>query len=131
MSSFATLALPAKADVAAPDGSDVRVLLSLKGGSMAHFSLDPGKVSTAVRHRTVEEIWYITGGAGQMWRRQNGRVEITDLSPDICLTIPLGTDFQFRSTGTEPLTAVAVTMPPWPGKDEVEFVEGEWQPAVD
>ena len=127
MTEFATLPLPAEPDVAAPDGSDVRVLLRLDGGSMAHFSLDPGKASIAVRHKTVEEIWFITGGEGQMWRSQDGREEVTDVTPGICLTIPLGTDFQFRSTGIEPLTAVAITMPPWPGEDEVEFVEGRWQ----
>ena len=36
----------------------------------------------------------------------------------MCLTIPLGTHFQFRSLGPGPLAAVAVTMPPWPGPDE-------------
>ena len=55
MTEFATRPLPAKPDVAAPDGSDVRILLALDGGSMAHFSLDPGEVSIAVRHKTVEE----------------------------------------------------------------------------
>ena len=126
MSEFSTLPLPSKPDVAAPDGSDVRILLRLDGGSMAHFSLGVGKVSIAVRHRTVEEIWYVTGGRGQMWRHQNGREEITNFFPGICITIPLGTDFQFRSTGIELLTAIAITMPPWPGADEVEFVNGHW-----
>ena len=54
----------------APDGSDVRVLLSLGGGSMAHFELAPGRVSAAVVHRTVEEIWYVLAGRGEMWRRK-------------------------------------------------------------
>lgn len=126
MTGFASLMLPADPDVVAPDCSDVRILLSLDGGSMAHFSLDPGKDSVAVRHRTVEEIWYITGGGGQMWRRQDGREELTNLVPGLCLTIPFKTSFQFRSTGDEPLTAIAVTMPPWPGEDEAELVEGYW-----
>ena len=34
---------------------------------------------------------------------------------------------QFRNTGEEdPLEAVAVTMPPWPGADEAESVPGPW-----
>ena len=74
----------------------------------------------------MEEIWYILHGAGQMWRRQNGREEVIDLSAGLCLTIPLGTEFQFRATGSEPLSAVAVTMPPWPGEDEALFVDGHW-----
>jgi mannose-6-phosphate isomerase-like protein (cupin superfamily) len=40
------------------------------------------------------------------------------------LTIPLGTSFQFRATGDEPLAAVAVTMPPWPGAGEAYEVAG-------
>lgn len=127
MSEFATGTLPAEPDVVAPDGSDVRILLGLAGGGMAHFELAPGKTSKAVRHRTVEEIWYILGGAGQMWRRQHSREEIVELSQGTCLTIPLGTAFQFRSSGNEPLSAVAITMPPWPGEDEAVFVEGHWR----
>ncbi len=126
MSEFATLPLPAAPDVAAPDGSDVRILLGLAGGGMAHFELAPGVTSRAVRHRTVEEIWYILRGAGQMWRRLGDREEIADLEAGVCLTIPLGTHFQFRSTGDEPLSAVAITMPPWPGEDEAEFIGGKW-----
>jgi mannose-6-phosphate isomerase-like protein (cupin superfamily) len=78
----------------------------------------------------VEEIWFILSGRGQMWRRQNEGAEIVDLSAGVCLTIPLGTHFQFRSLGQEPLRAVAVTMPPWPGDDEAVIVAGEWQPTI-
>ncbi len=115
--------LPAAYDVLAPDGSEVRILLSRPGGSMAHFLLPPGQVSKAVRHRSVEEIWYILAGQGEMWRSDTG---VVALSSGICLTIPAGTAFQFRTLGTEALTAVAVTMPPWPGPDEAEYVEGAW-----
>ena len=47
----------------------------------------------------------------------------------MCLTIPLGTHFQFRSLGPEPLAAVAVTMPTWPGPDEALPVAGHWTPT--
>ena len=50
--------LPEGPDVRAPDGLDVRVLLRLDGGSMAHFELSPGQTSIAVIHRRVEEIWF-------------------------------------------------------------------------
>jgi hypothetical protein len=62
MSSFETLALSDAPLVKAPDGSDVRPLLALPGGSMAHFELAAGKTSIAVAHRTVEEIWFVIGG---------------------------------------------------------------------
>ena len=128
---FATQALPAEPTVVAPDGSDVRVLLRLHGGSMAHFSLAPGKVSLAVAHRTVEELWFITAGEGEMWRAQSGHEEIVALRPGVSLSIPLGTHFQFRSTGTVPLEAVAITMPPWPDTpDEAYAVTGRWTASV-
>lgn len=112
------------------DGSDVRVLLGLQGGAMAHFELAPGQTSRAVTHRTVEEIWVCVSGRGEMWRRQGEQEEVVRVEPGVCLTIPLGTHFQFRALGREPLGAVAVTMPPWPGDGEATVVAGRWQPTV-
>ncbi len=123
---FDTKLLSTEPDVTAPDGSDVRILLSRPGGSMAHFELAVGETSRAIVHRTVEEIWYVLGGRGEMWRRLGEHEEVTPLAAGVCLTIPVGTAFQFRSLGPERLTAVAVTMPPWPGEDEAVFVDGPW-----
>jgi mannose-6-phosphate isomerase-like protein (cupin superfamily) len=127
MKAFATKHLPAAPDAVAPDGSDVRVLLGLTAGGMAHFELGPGKTSKAVTHRSVEEIWFFIAGRGQMWRKQNGNQECVDVFPGVCLTIPLGTHFQFRSFGHEALAAVGVTMPPWPGEGEAMEVTGLWE----
>jgi mannose-6-phosphate isomerase-like protein (cupin superfamily) len=127
---FATLAAARAPTVSAPDGSRVQVLLRLHGGSMATFTLQPGQVSAAVTHRTVEELWYVVSGHGRMWRRDARREEIVALDPGLCLSVPLGTAFQFRCEGDAPLVAVAVTMPPWPGADEAVAVDGIWgQPA--
>ena len=122
-----TMTLPPEHDVLAPDGSEVRVLLALTGGSMAHFRLPAGSVSKAVRHRTVEEIWYVLSGTGEMWRSDGHDASIVPLNPGTCLTIPVGLAFQFRSNEQAPLTAVAITLPPWPGAEEAEFVEGVWE----
>jgi len=127
MAHFETKRLSIDRDVVAPDGSDVRVLLALAGGGMAHFVLAPGHTSTAVTHRTVEEIWYVLSGRGEMWRRQGDREEVVAMEPGVCLTIPLGTHFQFRSLGTEALAVIGVTMPPWPGDGEARVVEGNWR----
>ena len=108
----------------APDGSDVRILLGLAGGGVAHFELAPGRTSWAVRHRTVAEIWYVLTGRGEMWRRQDRVEDVVVLEPGVCLTIPLGTEFQFRNLGDEPLAAIGMTMPPWPGDDEAVLVDG-------
>lgn len=126
MSKFETTHTPAAPDAVAPDGSDVRLLLGLSGGSMAHFELGPNEVSKAVTHRTVEEIWYFLTGRGQMWRKQNDESAIVDVFAGVCITIPVGTHFQFRSCGFEPLAAIGVTMPPWPGESEAVMVEGVW-----
>lgn len=130
MSDFATMRLPAGPTAVAPDGSDVRVLLRLPGGSMAHFELGAGQVARAVTHRTVDEIWLVVAGRGEMWRKQGGREETVALEPGVCLTIPLGTHFQFRAAPTEAIAAVGVTMPPWPGESEAVAVAGPWAPST-
>ena len=121
--------LPETADVVAPDGSLVRVLAAGRHGSMAHFELAEGQVSRAVRHRSVEELWFVLEGRGQMW--QDGTAHPLELRPGVSLAIPVGTAFQFRSLGPGALTAVGVTMPPWPGDEEAELVTGLWDPALD
>jgi len=123
---FETRSLAAKADVMAPDGSEVRLLAVSARGSMAHFSLPKGAVSKAVAHRGVEELWYIVAGRGRMWRKAGDRQDIVELTPGLSLSIPAGTSFQFRCDGEEPLQAVGVTMPPWPGMDEAYPVAGIW-----
>src|SRR5262245_50690493 len=98
---------------------------------MAHFALAPGRASRAVTHRTVEEIWFFLSGSGEMWRKQTGGPEeVVRVEHGVCVTIPLGTLFQFRCLGSEPLTAVAVTMPPWPGSGEAVTGEGKWAATV-
>jgi mannose-6-phosphate isomerase-like protein (cupin superfamily) len=124
MTEFATTRLPVAPMATAPDGSDVRILLRLEGGGMAHFELAPGRTSLAVRHQTVEEIWFFLSGRGEMWRRQGTAEEVVPVDADTCLTIPVGTEFQFRCFGYEPLAAIGVTMPPWPGNEEAVRVEG-------
>ena len=81
MADFSTKRLPTAPDLVAPDGSDVRVLSGLGDGGMAHFQLAPGEVSTAVLHRAVEEIWFVLGGRGEMWRKQNGQEEVVPVEP--------------------------------------------------
>jgi mannose-6-phosphate isomerase-like protein (cupin superfamily) len=127
--SFETKTLGATPDAIAPDGSLVRLLLALEGGSFAHFELPAGQTSQAVTHRTVEEIWYVVAGGGSLWRRQDGTESIEALKPGTAITIPLGTHFQFRAGDAASLAFVAVTMPPWPGAHEAVAVEGRWTPG--
>lgn len=125
-----TRSLPADADVIAPDGCEVRILVATPRGSMAHFTLAPGQVARAVAHRTVEEVWYFLAGKGRMWRQSDDREETVEVAPGVALSIPLGTRFQLRNDGEGPLAAVAVTMPPWPGEDEADLVDGPWAASL-
>jgi mannose-6-phosphate isomerase-like protein (cupin superfamily) len=127
MRKFETLRLPTDPTVIAPDGSNVRVLLGLRGGGLAHFELAAGEVGKAVSHRTVEEIWFVVEGKGEMWRKQGEREEVVSLEPGVCLSIPLGTQFQFRASTAHAVSAIAVTMPPWPGDSEAVPVDGPWE----
>lgn len=126
MSGFSEKAASEKPDVLAPDGSEVRILVSLPAGSMAQFRLPPGQVAKAIVHRTVDELWYVTAGRGRIWRKHDGSESITELYPGLSLTIPVGTSFQFRCDGDAALEIVGVTMPPWPGESEAVFVDGPW-----
>ncbi len=123
---FATRALALEPDALAPDGSEVRVLAATARGSMAQFRLPPGGVSKAVAHRSVEELWFFTAGHGRMWRKLGKREEVIDVAPCQSISIPVGTHFQFRCDGDEPLEAIGVTMPPWPGMEEAYQVQGVW-----
>ena len=135
MSEIQTKRMSVERDAVAPDGSDVRVLLQLDGGSMAHFELPPGETSVAVAHREVEEIWYILNGRGEMWRKYDGKVVIVPLEEGVCVTIPVGTHFQFRSFGYESLSILGMTMPPWTDKtknggSQAYVVDGIWKPTL-
>ena len=114
----------------APDGSIVRPLSRTDRGSMARFSFAAGAISQAVRHRKVEELWYVLAGEAEIWREAAGpKGEVSPLIPGSSLVIPPGCAFQVRVSATEPLEVVAVTMPPWPGDEEAERVAGIWDPA--
>jgi mannose-6-phosphate isomerase-like protein (cupin superfamily) len=127
--SFQTRALAGHADAIAPDGSEVRLLCQVGAGSMAHFTLAPGAVARPVAHRTIEEVWFFVSGKGRMWRKLADDETIIEVGPGMSISLPVGTHFQFRCDGAEPLTAVGVSMPPWPGDDEAYAVPGAWPPA--
>jgi mannose-6-phosphate isomerase-like protein (cupin superfamily) len=117
-------------DALAPDGSEIRFLAELAGASVVHCTLPPGRVTQAVEHRTVEEAWFFLEGSGKVWRRAADVEQITNVGSGMAITIPLGTQFQFRTTGAGPLTFVIASSPPWPGPDEAVPVAGAWQPVA-
>jgi len=61
-------------DAIAPDGSQVRLLVTdARRASLVEIRLPAGGVSRPVRHRTVEEIWFVLEGEGEVW--QAGRTD--------------------------------------------------------
>lgn len=128
MPDFESKRVPAEYDLLAPDGSEIRLLHSLAGASVVHCALPVGAVSTPVTHRSVEEIWVFLAGEGQIWRKQGERELVLDVRRGLSLTIPLGTQFQFRNTGAVPLEFIIATTPPWPGEDEAIVLDaGRWK----
>ena len=123
---FQTRTLPEQMDELAPDGSEIRRLCRTEGASLVHVSLPPNQVSRAVVHRSVEEMWYFVSGRGELWRSLAGAEAVVAVSAGVAVTLPAGTAFQFRASGTECLVAVCVTVPPWPGDAEAEPATGPW-----
>jgi mannose-6-phosphate isomerase-like protein (cupin superfamily) len=97
-------------------------------GGMIHSTVPPGQVNRATVHATVSEFWYVLSGEGAIWRREASGEETTALTVGVSIDIPVGTAFQYRCTGADPLTFVCVTMPPWPGEHEATIIEGPWTP---
>ena len=118
--------LPDDYTALAPDGSEIRELVSVNGGSMVHCKLPAGGVSMAVAHKTIEEVWYFIQGQGQVWRKLGDEETVADVEPGVALTIQTSAHFQFRNTGDEDLCFIIVTMPPWPGEQEALRVGDYW-----
>ena len=115
-------------DATAPDGSEIRLLIdhrhAARRASLVEVTLAAGQVSKPVWHRTVEEIWYILEGSGQVWRCPPTSVPETvapvPINPGDALTIPSGWRFQFAADADGPLRFLCHTTPPWPGEDEAQ-----------
>jgi mannose-6-phosphate isomerase-like protein (cupin superfamily) len=118
-------------DVIAPDGSEIRFLQSIdEASSMVHALLHSGTTTHAVHHITVEEGWVCVGGEGEFWCKNSEGESVINMKSGVSCEIPLGTTFQFRATGDDPLELVITTTPRWPGNQEAVRVEGKWKPSI-
>lgn len=120
------LRLPEPYDYLAPDKSEIRLLVEGEHGGLAHCLLPAGRVSSAVRHRTVEELWYVFEGDGEVWRSREGEERMDPIKPGDSLCIRPNTAFQFRASAGHDLKLLFATMPPWPGPQEAISVTREW-----
>ena len=125
-----TTELPETPDAKSPAGADIRFIMDGPTGNMIHSTLPRGQINRATRHKTVSEFWHVLEGRGQIWR-SDGDAEVTvDLVPGVSIDIPVGTAFQYRSDAHFPLKFICISMPPWPGDEEAEYVDGPWQHSV-
>jgi mannose-6-phosphate isomerase-like protein (cupin superfamily) len=113
-------------DYIAPDGSEIRLLSQTPGGGICHCTLPADRTSQAVKHRSVEELWYVLSGTGDFWNPPQAGGKELQLEPGVSLSIDPGTPFQFKTTGHAPLEILIVTVPRWPGPDEAVRAEDHW-----
>jgi mannose-6-phosphate isomerase-like protein (cupin superfamily) len=82
--------------------------------------MKPGQISRPMRHREVEESWYVLEGEGEVWRCPPGvppaGVSTVHIGPGDALVIPPGFGFQVRVCVGGPLRMLCSTAPPCPGR---------------
>lgn len=129
--SIKTRSYPSTPDARSPAGAEIRYLMEGETGSMIHSTVAPGQVNRATVHATVSEFWHVLSGEGQIWRRDDTGEETTAaLEAGVSVDIPVGTAFQYRCTGVDPLQFLCITMPRWPGDKEATLIEGPWKPTA-
>jgi mannose-6-phosphate isomerase-like protein (cupin superfamily) len=125
-----TSRIPSKAEARSPAGAEIRFLMDGETGNMIHSTVAPGQVNRATVHATVSEFWHILSGQGRIWRRDGTGEEVTVLEAGVSIDIPVGTAFQYRCDGPDPLRFICISMPRWPGDDEATVIEGPWTPTA-
>jgi mannose-6-phosphate isomerase-like protein (cupin superfamily) len=118
-------------DAIAPDGSEIRFLVGSDQGatksSLVEVTLAPGEVTRPVKHRTVEEVWYVLEGSGLVWRcppkAASANVDAVSIAFGDTLVIPTGWGFQFSANENSQLRFLCHTTPPWPGEHEAVPLE--------
>lgn len=123
-----TSSFPSTPTGRSPAGAEIRYLMEGETGNMIHSTVPPGQVNRATVHATVSEFWHVLSGEGQIWRRDGTGEATTVLEKGVSIDIPVGTAFQYRCNGDEPLRFICITMPPWPGAHEATIIEGPWKP---
>jgi mannose-6-phosphate isomerase-like protein (cupin superfamily) len=125
-----TRPFPSAPDARSPAGAEIRYLIESGAGGMIHSTVPAGQVNRATVHATVSEFWHVLAGQGRIWRRDATGEETTPLAAGVTIDIPVGTTFQYRCDGPEPLRFLCITMPPWPGDEEATVVDGPWEPTA-
>jgi mannose-6-phosphate isomerase-like protein (cupin superfamily) len=102
------------------DGSSIRELAGLPSGNAANQSLAEATVPPGARtaehyHRTTEEIYLFTAGAGRMRLGEEER----DVRAGDCVVIAPGTPHRLENPGPEPLVLLCCCAPAYTHEDTV------------
>jgi mannose-6-phosphate isomerase-like protein (cupin superfamily) len=102
------------------DGSTIRevagrVALPAAHQSLAEATVPPGNATTAHFHRTSEELYFFTAGAGRLRIGDEER----DVRPGDCAVIPPGTEHKLINPGDEPLVLLCCCAPAYSHEDTV------------
>lgn len=125
LSAERVIALEATSADIAEDRTLSRTLVEGGCGMMVRRELAAGACTMAVRHRTVEQLWHIIEGAGELWRSQDGESRFDILAAGDSVCIRPGVQFQVRASSSR-LRALVATTPRWPGPHEAVPVRGVW-----
>lgn len=125
-----TRLFPERPDGQSPAGAEIRSLIGGTTGNLIHATVPPGQVNRATVHATVSELWHVLSGRGAIWRRNETGEDVSELASGVSIDIPVGTAFQYRCNGRQPLQFLCISMPPWPGDAEATEVEGPWAPTA-
>ena len=102
------------------DGSTIREVAgpawtAARNQSLAEATVPPGMDTQAHYHRTTEEIYFFTAGAGRMRLGEEER----DVREGDCVVIPPGTEHKLLNTGDEPLVLLCACAPAYSHEDTV------------
>ena len=102
------------------DGSEIRELAGVPAGNSANQSLaqatvPPGARTEAHYHRSSEEIYLFTSGAGRMMLAG----EESPVRAGDCVVIAPGAEHQLVNDGAEPLVLLCCCSPPYSHADTV------------
>ena len=102
------------------DGSTIREVAgpawtAARNQSLAEATVPPGLDTAAHYHRTTEELYFFTAGAGRMRLGDEER----DVRAGDCVVIPPGVEHKLLNPGAEPLVLLCCCAPPYSDADTV------------
>jgi mannose-6-phosphate isomerase-like protein (cupin superfamily) len=102
------------------DGSTIREVAgpawtSARNQSLAEATVPPGGDTAAHYHRTTEEIYFFTSGAGRMRLGDEER----EVREGDCVVIPPGVEHKLWNAGPAPLVLLCACAPAYSDEDTV------------